>query len=143
MKDKVEICGTYKLTVQNPGKPPVKLAGKNRVVTLGLQKIAERLMSATTEPDWIAIGSDDAAVDMSQTALQGTEWQRVQGTQGRTGNSYTLTATITGAIADRDVQEMGIFSASAGAFMFARFLPSAFTLEVGGALEVEWQLEFS
>lgn len=143
MKDKVEVCGSYKLVVNNPGKPPLHLAGKNRVVTQGLAKIAELMLSATTQPEWIAIGDSGTAIDMAQTALIGTEWQRVQGTQGRTANAYTLTATITGVTADRSVQEFGIFSASTGAFLFARFLPSAFTLEVGGSIDLDWQLEFT
>lgn len=143
MKSKVELCGTYKLTLRNPGKPPVTQSGKNRVVTQGLNKIAELMLSATTQPEWIAIGDSDAAIDLAQTALQGTEWQRVVGTQGRTGNAYTLTATITGVIADRAIEEFGIFSASAGALLFARFIPSPFTLEVGGVIDLDWQLEFS
>lgn len=143
MKDKVELCGTYKLTLKNPGKPPVVQQGKNRVVTLGLQKLAALCMAATTQPEWLAIGDSPNATDLAQVALQGSEWQRVLGTQAQTGNAYTLSTTITGAVANRAVEEMGIFSASSGSTMFARFLPSSFTLEVGGVLQVDWQLEFS
>lgn len=143
MKDKVEVNGTYKLTVQNPGKPKLEFAGKNRVVTQGLEKIAELMMSATTQPEWVGIGDSGTAIDMTQTGLIGTEWQRAQGTQGRTGNAFTLSVQITGVTATRAVQEFGIFSASAGAALFARFLPSAFDLEVGGVIDLDWQLEFS
>lgn len=143
MKDKVEICGTYKLLLMNPGKPPVRAEGKNRVVTQGLEKIAELMMSATTQPEWMGLGDSTDAVAMTQTGLIGTEWQRVQGTQARVGNAYTLSASFAGVTANRAVAEMGIFSASTGANLFARFLPAEFTLEVGGELFVDWQLEFS
>lgn len=140
---KILVAGKYTAILKRPNGETKIFFGKNLVVTQGLANIAAQMAASSARPSWIAIGDSGTAVSATQTALVGSEWQRIAMTATSVANALVLSATITGVVAQRNVQEMGIFTASTGAALFSRFLPAAFDFEVGATLACTWQLEFS
>lgn len=144
--DGVKLNGRFYLVKKNQdGKVLLAREGKNLVVTTGLTLMALLLTGAGTAPSHAAIGSDGSAVATGQTALQGTEHERVAlATSTSAGNEYTATATFGSTlVAAKSVAEIGIFNAAAAGTMFSRFLPSTFDIQVGETVDLTWVLEIT
>lgn len=142
LKSKVKVKGKVHLTLRRGGRTVLEHRGNNIVTTAGLAAIAALLNAGTAKPTHIALGDSEAALAASQTALQGSQHgSRVAATVANSGAEITLTGTFT-AGAQIEVKEIGIFSAAAAGTMFARFLPSTFTMDTNDQLDIEWALEF-
>lgn len=132
------------LTLRKNGEVMWKRRYRNLVTSAGLAAFAALLNAGSAKPTHIALGDSDAAVTIGQTALQGSQHgSRVAGTPANISAEFSLSGTFTNAGGDISVKECGIFSASAAGTMFARFLPSTFSMANGDTLDIEWILEFS
>lgn len=133
-----------RLTLNHQGKVVWSRRYSNLITSAGLAAIAALLNAGTAKPTHIALGDSDAAVTVGQTALQGSQHgSRVAGTPANSDAEFSLTGTFTNAGGNIDVKECGIFSAAAAGTMFARFLPTLFSMANGDTLDIEWILEFS
>lgn len=118
--------------------------GPNLVVGAGKALMASLLAQESIAfPSHVAIGSNGTQADEGQTALVGTEHQRVEITsQSALQNEWTISATIpaSGRIANVAVAEFGIFNAAVGGVMLARFIINGVTLQPTGSFILKWTL---
>lgn len=115
---------------------------ENLIVTAGLEHIASRMVDATDNVmSHMAVGSSDTTPALNQTALQGTEHERVSATISRSGATFTAEATFGSGIAsDVNVAEFGIFNAATSGDMLARFISSNFTLPSSDTVDITWSI---
>ena len=130
--------GIMKIVDKKTGK--VLLEKHNRFVTSGLDAIAALLNGESTViPTHIAVGTSNASISDSQTALVGTELARVPfDSHVRTGNSIELIATFGAGVGTGAWEEAGIFSAASGGIMFSRVLTGTYTKRQSDVFEVHW-----
>ena len=116
--------------------------GNNLVTTAGKNLIASRLKDASSNvPSYIAIGSDNTTPQESDTALLGTEHERVSATVTVSVNLFQLEASFgTGISTDVTAGEFGIFNAATGGTMLARFVIPSVTVASTDTLAVTWKL---
>ena len=116
--------------------------GPNLVTDVGLDMIAATLDPNSTDddPSHIALGTSDTAPAGGQTDLQGTELAR-DAFASTTLSAPTVefkasfTGTFTGTI-----EEAGLFNASSGGSMFARFLTGTYDKDSNDDLDIIWKL---
>ena len=130
--------GIMKIVDKKTGK--VILEKHNRFVTSGLDAIAALINGeSTTIPTHIAVGTSNASISDSQTALVGTELARVPfDSHVRTGNSIELVATFGTGVGTGAWEEAGIFSAASGGTLFSRVLTGTYTKRQSDVFEVHW-----
>lgn len=121
--------------------------GSNLVTLAGQQRVAEVFSTndgTADEPTHLAAGDDGAAVNTAQTALQGSEVLTARSalTTVQAGREVTYTASYTHAGAAITIREMGIFTASSGGTMFARFITQDIILADTAVLDLDWKLTF-
>ncbi len=138
MKDCLKVSGYVELRLN--GK--LICSGKNIVVTDG-QEIISKILSAVgaTRPTHFAVGDGTTAVSLSNIALASelTGSRTIFTTDTASGSQVVYGATITAA-AGWTVSEVGIFNASSGGIMFARFLTPSFEMDTGDDLKITWTL---
>lgn len=144
--EQMKILGTVQLAVRTKNgvlKHQQKL--KNLVTSVGLLQAAKRIGGVSADPIlYIAIGDDATGPALAQTALQGTELDRVLAVAGASGAVLTLVATIgSGVAAPVTVRELGTFDAAAAGNMFSRITPIEFDMDTGDTLDVSWELTLS
>lgn len=120
------------------------LSGKNLVVTAGLGLIASRMCDANDATvGYMAIGSSATVTTATMTTLVGTEHERVATSNSHSGADVTYTATFGSGLGSLvTINEIGLFNATPGGTMLARFLTTEFTLNSGETLSVTWTLTF-
>lgn len=143
----MKITGTVTLVLKNPGKRKRVIRGKNLVVNGGknlFAQIVDTNNASVAGPTHIGVGTSAAVVSDTQTDLQAPTGviARTALAKSRVDNRITYSATISAGASDIAVKELGIFNALTLGTLIARFLPQAFTLEVGGSLAVAWALQF-
>lgn len=117
----------------------VLYSGKNLVVTLGYNLLAGIIGSTATKPSHMAFGDDATAVSVGQTALIGTEHERVALNSTAVADAViTYVATFGGLAGSQTCREMAIFNAVSGGTMLCRFLTQEFTISNGDAVIVTW-----
>jgi hypothetical protein len=119
--------------------------GSNLVTTAGEDLYAYIAESAAaTRPSHMAIGTGSTAVDKSQTALQGTEKDRVAfASTVRTGNDLAYNATHSNTSGSSwAIKEAGVFNAAAAGTMAARFLTQTIDVADQESIEITWTLTF-
>lgn len=142
----MKVQGRFTLLLKNPGKPREFFYGKNLVVAAGeslLAQILETNNGSVSMASHVGVGTSGTAVDPSQTDLQAPSAvvARAALVESRLGNVLSYAGTIVAGASDEVVRELGIFNAAVAGTMLARFLPTVFTLEIGGTLDVVWALE--
>lgn len=144
----MKIQGRVRVVVRDAtGRLVRVIRGSNLVVTTGLNTIAEIVRTnngSTAAPSHLAAGTDATVPAAGQTALiaESGVIARAALSVSRANNVLTYSATLIGGASAQLVKEMGLFNAGVGGTMFARFLPSEFTLETGGTAAVTWALTF-
>lgn len=117
--------------------------GQNLITSAGDGLVATLVSGSGTAPSHMAIGAGATTPTATQTALIGTEHERVSTSAAVVDNQLTLTAQfgsgITGSV---EVEEIGIFNDASAGTMLARFLTSNFTLSSSDTLDVEWTVAF-
>lgn len=118
--------------------------GPNLVTAAGKGLFASLLAETSTAfPSHVAIGSNGTQPYEQQTALVGTEHQRVA-LDGKSAlqNELKLTATIppSGRASPVSVQEFGIFNDPVAGVMIARFIIGGVTLAPNHGFVLNWTL---
>lgn len=119
-------------------------AGSNIVTKRGRGDVAKWLAGiAVDAPTHIAYGSSATTPDELQTALQGTEHDRVAFTGSEaevTDVIFTADAEFTLPDAGQTVREFGLFNAASVGNMFARFICESFVTNGADPILVTWEL---
>lgn len=146
MQDKINITGSVKIEVKHDGKVVNLIKGRNLVVNTGKALIASRLRDATDAAvSHMACGDSSQLPAEGDTALVGTEHERVAGTVTVTNNVISVAATfgagITGTVT---MAEYALFNAGVAGDMLARFTTSPQSLNntAGDTFDVTWTLQF-
>jgi hypothetical protein len=121
--------------------------GHNLVVTVGEDHVADQMADqGESAMSHMAVGTDNTAPAAGQTAL-GTETARValdSKTQGAGGdaNKVTYIATFGPGVGTGSLREAGIFNASSGGVMLARY---TYVYDKGAldTLVINWEIGFA
>lgn len=114
---------------------------QNLVTTAGKSLVASLLDGSGNALSHIAVGSDNTTPTLADTALVGTEHERVSATSAVVTNEITLTASFgTGISSDVAAGEFGVFNASSGGTMFSRLVTPSFTIDSTDTVSITWKL---
>ena len=144
----MKITGSVQVVVRNAkGRITRRIVQKNLVVQLGLNNFAEIVRTnngSTVAPTHLGAGTDATAPNLGQTTLlaESGVLARCVMTPTRATNVLTWAGTLAAGASAVLVKEMGMFNAAVAGAMYARFLPTEFTLEVGGSAAISWALTF-
>ena len=122
-----------------------KKEGHNLVVTNGKEYLANFLASsvgaaAAWEMKFVAVGSDNTAAALANTAL-GTELARHTGTASYTsGAIYEVIATFAAGVGTGAIVEYGLFSSSTGGTMLSRDIEDVINKGASDTLTVTAQV---
>jgi hypothetical protein len=116
---------------------------KNLVVTTGKTFIAARMVGTPTAMSHMAIGSNNTAADVADTAL-GTELGRVAlSSSTSTGAVVTHTATFGAGVGTGAVVEAGVFNASSGGTMQCRSVFPVVNKGADDGMSITWTITVS
>lgn len=139
---KVETLVTVILGDKNTGEIKKQVEGPNIITDVGLSMLASFIKNdaAYGFPSHMALGNDNTAPAAGQTALIGSELSRLAfDTESRTDNLITYKTRFDGAWSGT-VEEAGLFNASSGGDMLARFLTGTFDKGTDDYLDITWKL---
>ena len=116
---------------------------KNLVVTVGKEFIAARMVGTPTEMSHMALGADNTAAAIGNTAL-GSELGRVAlASDTASGAVVTYTASFPAGTATGAVVEAGIFNASSSGTMLCRTVFAVVNKGADDAMAVTWAITVS
>jgi hypothetical protein len=151
MEENLGMKGRFHLEVYgNDGKLREIRESKNTVVNAGFAEAAGLLLLDTTGSvnhfDWIALGSNTAATNVTSTAL-GTELYRTACTGTRSTTTVTndtaqLSAS-TSMTASQNITEVGVLNATSSGTMLARTTFSAIAVSNGDTINSVYKVQFS
>lgn len=140
----MKLKGYVKIKVWRKGRVVVEREGSNLLTSGGKDRYTELIADdAVGAPSHMAHGDGEEDLDVTHTALTGTENQRVAMADNGTavGNSVTYLGQFTHpGGASMNVSEVGVFDAGAGGLMFLRFLTQQFVFRDGDSMDVSWTL---
>lgn len=144
LTNKVQLRGLWQLKLQKSGEQVWVRTGENLITTLGFNLIALRLGADTPAAiSHVAYGDDTTAASVAQTALLGTEHERVALTPSALDNEAHFEATLgSGLLGIVAVAEFGLFNSAGAGTMFNRFVTTAFNMDTGDTLDFSYQLAF-
>lgn len=137
--NQLNLSGWVAVWVQEGGIWILKRSGPNLVVVDGFQLAAELITGTGTPVSHMAAGDDGAPPEEEDSTL-GNELDRVSVTTARDGHVIEHVADFSGISQDIQVSEFGLFNASSGGTMFARWVEDTFTLFSGQSMEVSWEI---
>jgi hypothetical protein len=116
---------------------------KNLVVTVGKEFIAARMVGTPTEMSHMALGADNTAAAIGNTAL-GSELGRVAlASDTASGAVVTYTASFPAGTATGAIVEAGIFNASSSGTMLCRTVFAVVNKGADDAMAVTWAITVS
>lgn len=116
---------------------------KNLVVTTGKEFIAARMVGTPTAMSHMAIGSNNTAADVGDTAL-GTELGRVSlASASATGAVVTYTATFGAGVGTGAVVEAGILNNSSGGTLLCRSVFPVVNKGADDGMSISWTVTVS
>lgn len=144
IQDGLKITGNLEITLfDKDGKVKDQRAIKNLVVNVGKTFIAARMVGTPTAMSHMAIGSDNTAAAVGDTAL-GAELGRVAlGSSTSTGAVVTHTATFGAGVGTGAVVEAGIFNASSGGTMQCRSVFPVVNKGADDGMSITWTITVS
>lgn len=154
MKNTLKVKGTYEFEIRKAdGTLKDKWTVDNLVVNAGLAELANLTgdVSTPTAFTYIAVGSNSAAVDATQTTLSteivASGLERAAGTVSRqtttaTNDTYQITHTWT-ATGSVTVEEVGVFNAASAGTMLSRALTTTKALATDETLVGTYKLVFA
>lgn len=142
MKQGLNLQGRWQLELKKHGRGLWLRKGTNLVTSAGLLLAARRLGGIAADPiSHAAIGAGTTVPALSQTALQGTEHERVETTESADGNELTCSCSFGSGIAgSQTCAEIGMFNAASTGTMFSRFIFTPFDMDNTMTLELTWVL---
>lgn len=118
-------------------------AGKNLLVNAGYGLICALVGSSGTQPSHMAIGSSGTIATVTQTALIGTQHERVAVSKTVSTRILTIEATFgSGVTGTKSVRELAIFNNASGGTMLSRFTCEEFTIDSSDVVNVLWEVVF-
>jgi len=116
---------------------------KNLVVTVGKEFIAERMVGTPAVMSHMAIGSDNTAADIADTAL-GSELGRVAlASSTSSGAVVTNTATFAAGVGTGAVVEAGTFNAGSAGTMLCRSVFAVVNKGADDGMSITWTITVS
>jgi hypothetical protein len=116
---------------------------KNLVVTVGKEFIAERMVGTPAVMSHMAIGSDNTAADIADTAL-GSELGRVAlASSTSSGAVVTNTATFAAGVGTGAVVEAGTFNAGSAGTMLCRSVFPVVNKGADDGMSISWTITVS
>jgi hypothetical protein len=116
---------------------------KNLVVSVGKTFIAARMVGTPTEMSHMALGADNTAAAVGDTAL-GSELGRVAlASDTSSGAIVTYTASFPAGTATGANVEAGIFNASSGGTMLCRTVFAVVNKGTDDAMAITWAITVS
>jgi hypothetical protein len=116
---------------------------KNLVVTVGKEFIAERMVGTPAVMSHMAIGSDNTAADIADTAL-GSELGRVAlASSTSSGAVVTNTATFGAGVGTGAVVEAGTFNAGSAGTMLCRSVFPVVNKGADDGMSISWTITVS
>lgn len=116
---------------------------KNLVVTVGKEFIAARMVGTPTEMSHMALGADNTAAAIGNTAL-GSELGRVAlASDTASAAIVTYTASFPAGTATGAVVEAGIFNAASSGTMLCRTVFAVVNKGVDDVMAVTWAITVS
>ena len=113
----------------------------NLVTNAGKNLAASLLNGSGNALSHVAVGSDNTTPALTDTALTGTEHERVAGSIAVSTNEITITASFGSGIGSNvTAGEFGIFNASSGGDMFSRLVTPSFTIASTDTVALTWKL---
>jgi hypothetical protein len=137
--DRVKIGGKWQIVCTNNGIEQWQDSGKNLVVTVGLNHIADQLSGTPGEAamGWMAGGTSSAATAAGQTALQGAELARVAlDSSVDSTNTVDYVATFGAGVGTGTWEEVGLFNAGGAGTMLDRLLTGTKVKNAGDTFTV-------
>jgi hypothetical protein len=116
---------------------------KNLVVTTGKEFIAARMVGTPTAMSHMALGSDNTATDVADTALGGELGRVALASATATGAVVTYTASFPAGTATGAVVEAGVFNASSSGTMLCRTVFAVVNKGADDAMSVTWAITVS
>lgn len=139
---KISTLVTVTLGDKRTGKVKKQTEGPNIITDVGLNMLASYIKNDGVFgfPSYLAVGNDSTSPAAGQTALQGTELSRLAfDTESRTDNLITYKSRFDGSWSGT-IEEAGLFNASSGGDMLARFLTGTFDKDTNDYLDITWKL---
>lgn len=144
--NKIGVKGQAVVEVKRDGKVVRRIERNNLVVTGGKNLMASRLVANTDNAiSHMACGSSNQVPAESDSALVGTEHERVSATVSSAANVVTATATFgSGIVGTVSVGEYAIFNAASSGTMLCRFItqPIDLNADEGDTFDVTWTIQF-
>lgn len=142
--EQIKVTGQVCITVTDKnGQVKDRREIKNLVVTTGKEFIAARMVGTPTAMSHMALGSDNTATDVADTAL-GTELGRVAlATATSTGAVVTYTASFPAGTATGAVVEAGVFNDPTTGTMLCRTVFAVVNKGADDAMSVTWAITVS
>ena len=145
MNKNPQVSCNVKLSLRtNTGKILYEVEGHNLIVTTGKNLIAGLVAGEViVAPSHMAIGNDNTAPVVGDTALGGELGRVLIGSISRAANVVTLNDSFPGGIGTGTVEEIGLFNDVDVGIMIARFLTGTFTKGAADILDFTWTLTFT
>jgi hypothetical protein len=116
---------------------------KNLVVSVGKTFIAARMVGTPTEMSHMALGADNTAAAVGDTALGSELGRVVLASDTSSGAIVTYTASFPAGTATGANVEAGIFNASSGGTMLCRTVFAVVNKGVDDAMAITWAITVS
>lgn len=144
IQDGLKITGNLEIKLfDKDGKVKDQRAIKNLVVNTGKTFIAERMVGTPTAMSHMAIGSDNTAAAVGDTAL-GAELGRVAlASSTSTGAVVTHTATFGAGVGTGAVVEAGIFNSNTDGTMQCRSVFPVVNKGADDGMSITWTITVS
>lgn len=141
---KIRVVGKVVATVIRVNGEKEFFIGSNVVVNAGKELISQRLGGVAVNPvTHVAAGSSIQVADETDTALIGTEHERIVGTITVTNNEFKIAATLGAGIGiPVTIGEFGIFNNAVAGAMLARFVVPEISFTVGDSIAIVWTIQF-
>lgn len=142
--EKISMKGSVDIAVRRASGEVEYFSGRNLVVDSGKNLMASRLAGGSKNPvSHIAVGSSSQISQETNTALVGTEHERVAGTVTVSDNTFTIAGTFgAGIFSDVTVGEVGLFNAASSGDMLARFTIPVINLAANDTIDISWSIQF-
>lgn len=142
--DQLKVTGDVVVEITGPdGLVKDRREIKNLVVTTGKTFIAARMVGTPTEMSHMALGADNTAAAVGDTAL-GSELGRVAlASDTSSGAIVTYTASFPAGTATGANVEAGIFNASSGGTMLCRTVFAVVNKGADDAMSITWAITVS
>lgn len=142
--EQIKVTGQVRIVITGKdGQVKDQREIKNLVVTTGKEFIAARMVGTPTAMSHMALGSDNTAAAIGDTAL-GSELGRVSlASAGASGAVVTYTASFPAGTATGAVVEAGVLNASSSGTMLCRTVFAVVNKGADDAMSVTWAITVS